>query len=168
MMLWFDERYTDCAVSLRRFLVDRRISVASPAMIHRILRNISVCVYWKASESKIWLLYYSISILKDTMVPKFFEHHKLLVFAITTLKMKNDASRVLNEYVVQMENLYGLRHMVSNVHLLFTSTRRCEKIWAIVGNLMLSFRRYQWQAQKSRTWHPLCSSPNMFLRVHIC
>lgn len=127
MTLWFDEKYASFAFSLRRFrnLVDCRISVAPPAMVQRIPRKISDCAYWKASELKIWFFYYSIPILKHLMKLEYFDHHVLLVFAITTLNedsisadMINNASRALIEYVLRFESLYGLRNMTSNVHLL--------------------------------------------------
>lgn len=127
-ILWFDSEYSRSDFSLYRFvhLIDERIqSLCPPSIIQRFPRKLSEIAYWKASELKTWLLYYSIPLLHDLMDKSYFDHYKLLVFAISLLNlpsishdMIDRASLALNKYVSQFASLYTMRHMTPNLHLL--------------------------------------------------
>lgn len=126
--LLFDSKYRDSDYSLCRYtdLVNTRMcSIHPPSSVERLPRKISEYTYWKASEFKIWLLYYSVPILCDIMKPEYFEHYKLLVLGVSLLyqdsiseQMMQRAKEALRLYVERFEGLYGLRHMTCNLHLL--------------------------------------------------
>ncbi|CAG5073522.1 Protein of unknown function [Cotesia congregata] len=128
MRLWFDSEFTKCSFSLRNHInyVDEKIrSINPPSFTHRLPRKISDYKYWKASEMKYWLLYYSLIILYPIMPTAYYQHHKLLVQGITYLSqhkisksMIEAASQCLNQYVERFQDLYGLRHMTCNLHQL--------------------------------------------------
>ena len=128
MGLWFSEKRTKHNFSLYKFidLVNEKISLLKPPdFVQRILRSVAEYKYWKASEFKIFLLYYSLPILKDIMEPVYFNHHVLLVYAITILNspsisedMIKEANRLLKEYVRRFKVLYGEKYQVYNLHLL--------------------------------------------------
>lgn len=128
LFLWFHSKFHGKSWSLSKFIkvIDKRItSLTPPSFVKRLSRNISDHKYWKASELKIWLLYYSLPILNDILPEPYLSHHKLLVLAIYLLSQKSVskdmvdlADRALKEYVSKFQVLYGLDHMTSNLHSL--------------------------------------------------
>lgn len=125
-MLWFDVSHRNCPFSLYKFckFVNARIQkITPPSCIPRLPRSLFTYHYWKATEFKAWLLYYSLPILSFIMDKEYFEHHKLLVLGISLLSqssispaMIDQASSALEGYVSQFEKLYGIRNMTCNLH----------------------------------------------------
>lgn len=81
--------------------------------------------YWKASEFRNWLLYYSLPLLSDVLPPLFVHHHALLVCSIHILlqdKLKEVqiqvAEDMLTAYYELFPELYGKINCTLNSHLL--------------------------------------------------
>lgn len=80
---------------------------------------------WKASESRSFLLYYSLPVFKNIMQPKYYRHWFLLVYSFhlllnskITLTDIHKAEYTINKFVQQTEILYGTEHLTFNTHLL--------------------------------------------------
>ena len=87
-----------------------------PSFVNHMPRKVSEFSYWKATELKTFLLVCSLPILENIMSKKYFEHNKLLVYAITVLifssvsdEMVETARRLLTEYVEIFQILYGIK-----------------------------------------------------------
>lgn len=81
--------------------------------------------YWKASEFRNFLLYYSLPILADALPPLYFHHFGLLVCAMHILLLSQisdslirAAQSMLDDFYSLCPELYGDRMCVLNVHLL--------------------------------------------------
>lgn len=89
-------------------------------------RKVTEYNYWKASELKLFLtVYYSLTVLKNVMRKKFFNHFLLFVYAIILLNsssisdsMIEQAKTLLKKFVRDFEKLYGKKFMTCNLHLL--------------------------------------------------
>lgn len=91
--------------------------------------------YWKASELKYWLLYYSLPILLGKLPPLYWHHYALLVCALhILLKSKiameeiSAAESMLSDFYKLIPELYGDTYCTHNVHLL---SHLCKyvKLW---------------------------------------
>lgn len=127
--LWFDSSLSDEPFSLYHVLdlVDSRLAkISPPSHVQRMPRGIkNQLAYWKALEYKMFLLYYSVLVLKDLMDEEYYVHHCQLVSGLYLLSkdsVSNDdiqrASELLSTYVERFEVLYGLRWLSLNVHQL--------------------------------------------------
>ncbi|XP_034241780.1 uncharacterized protein LOC117645631 [Thrips palmi] len=127
--LWFDSAHSDQPFSLNHVvdLVDSRLTkISPPSHVQRMPKGIKTqLAYWKALEYKMFLVYYSVLVLKDLMDPQYYEHHCMLVsglFLLSQDSVSNDdkrrASELLRTYVERFQDLYGLRWLSLNVHLL--------------------------------------------------
>lgn len=126
---WFMPAFSDHSSSLIDYinLVDERLgSFTPPSFVQRLPRSIKAhLAYWKAHELKTWFFYYSTPCVADIMDREYFEHYLLLILGIYHLCQASIdphsvdiASRALNEFVARYEHLYGLRHMINNLHQL--------------------------------------------------
>lgn len=144
LSFWFETENRTQAYSLLAFInvVDEKIKcLALPSFLPRIPRKINDHAHWKASELKLFLLVYSLPVLKCIMSNRYFEHHILLVYGITLLSLSSiseqmitDAKRALNEYVSRFEVLYGRKNLVCNVHLLLhlpEEVRKFGPLWTM-------------------------------------
>ena len=62
--------------------IDKRLHwIKPPYEFHRTPRSITSFKYWKASEFRAWLLYYSLPVLSDLLPPDYIYHLSLLVSA---------------------------------------------------------------------------------------
>lgn len=127
--LWFDSSHSDKDFSLHHVLdlVDSRLSkISPPSSVQRMPRCIKNQLgYWKALEYKMFLMMYSVLVLKDLMEEQYYEHHCQLVSAIYLLSQDSispddiqRASELLHIYVMRFQELYGLRWLTLNVHQL--------------------------------------------------
>lgn len=149
LSLWFDSEFHDKNFSLRQFLCDINkllTSVCPIDHIPRIPRTLDDYSYWKASELKAFLLVYSLPILKNYMPEIYFDHHVLLVYAITLLSstsiskaMIKNASSALSEYVKRYEILYGKNNMTNNIHLLLHLPKAVEQFGPLWTTSCYSF-----------------------------
>ena len=81
--------------------------------------------YWKASELRNWLLYYSLPLLLHHLPPVFWHHYALLVCAIHILLQSQLAEaeldaveHMLYDFYRLLPELYGDKCCTANVHLL--------------------------------------------------
>lgn len=128
MHLWFNKEFHNLKFSLRKNMktIDEYLCSICPIIgTTRKPKTLDDVSHWKASEFKSFLLIYSLPILKNFMEKKYFEHHKLLVFAISVLTSESisdedleNASKALIAYVRKFSNLYGRKYMTLNIHLL--------------------------------------------------
>lgn len=80
--------------------------------------------YWKASELRSWMLYYSLPLLLYRLPPMFWHHYALLVCAMHTLLQDqltpaeiDAAEQMLHDFYVLLPELYGNRCCTANAHL---------------------------------------------------
>ncbi|PIK38012.1 hypothetical protein BSL78_25146 [Apostichopus japonicus] len=125
--LWFDTSHSKELFSLTKLLdnIDMRLTkIKPPHFISRIPRSIKDHLgYWKASEYRAWLFYYSLPALKGLMNDIFFEHYALLVEAVVILNSDsisvNDikyCESLLIQFCYLFGTLYGDRYCLSVVH----------------------------------------------------
>ena len=88
--------------------------------------------YWKASEWRAFILY-SLLILQGILPSQYLKHLFLYVFGIYTLLGDSITENAIEltetsliKFVVQVEQLYGLKCWVFNVHCL-THLAKCVK-----------------------------------------
>lgn len=127
--LWFSASNAKDAFSLTKhlsFFDKSLLSIKPPHWISRRPRSVSEHFkYWKASELRAWLFYYSIPILSSIMEPIYFFHYCSFVQAIWLLCQDSVTQRdlqqsygLLNYFVYMMNSLYGERYMTLNTHSL--------------------------------------------------
>ena len=81
--------------------------------------------YWKASELRNWLLFYSLPLLINHLPPLYWHHYALLVCAIHILLSDrlhlaeiDAAEQMLWDFYTLLPNLYGEQCCTANAHLL--------------------------------------------------
>ena len=86
-------------------------------------------MYWKASEFRAWLLYYSLPLLLHILPPLFYHHYALLVCAFHLLLQDylracdiDVAEEMLKDFCALLPELYGEEHCTINAHLLLHLT----------------------------------------------
>uniref|UniRef100_A0ABD2WGD7 DUF4218 domain-containing protein n=1 Tax=Trichogramma kaykai TaxID=54128 RepID=A0ABD2WGD7_9HYME len=144
MCVWFDPDNVSHNASLFHAVnfIDYEIKkITPPSFANRLPRTVLDFKYWKASELRTFLIVYSLPVLKNYMNVNFFEHHKMLVYAISLLncssissEMIEKAKILLREYVNQFRNLYGQKFSTCNIHLLLHLSNDVEKfgpLWAL-------------------------------------
>ena len=107
-------------------LDQRLLEIQPPSCITRKSCSISKHMkYFKASEYRAFLLYYSLPALAGLLPQKYWDHHALLVIAIYWLLQQSISSHqvevcqmMLNQYCYQFSSLYSERYMTANLHLL--------------------------------------------------
>ena len=109
MEFWFDSKYSSNPFSIRKFLkeIDKKLSRIRPPHNFRSSPR-SISSFWKASELKAWLLFYSVPILKDILPPKYINHWILLVCAMHILLSTSISQEDLvfaNENLIQFYEL---------------------------------------------------------------
>lgn len=107
-------------------LIDEIILTACPPdEIRRVLRPLDHRLIWKASEIRVWLLFYSPNVLKHLVPPKYYKHWLILVKGMHMLLKKNVSREEIEvvrklffKFVSQVELLYSEDQVSYNVHLL--------------------------------------------------
>ena len=86
--------------------------------------------YWKATELKQWLLYYSLPLLKNKLPPLYWHHFSLLVSSMhillkdkITLNEFDAADIMIKDFLTLFPTLYGEINCVHNLHILSHLTR---------------------------------------------
>ncbi|CAG5073433.1 Protein of unknown function [Cotesia congregata] len=143
LRLLFDSNYSDNAFSLRAVIDqidDRLIGIKPPKFVHRLPRTITDLKHWKASELKIFCFYYAIPIFEGIMRLDYFQHLLKLIIGlhilscdVITYGMIEVARDLLNCFVREFEQLYGLRYCSINIHLLEhlpDSVKNLGPLWA--------------------------------------
>ncbi|XP_053391217.1 uncharacterized protein LOC128554033 [Mercenaria mercenaria] len=127
--LWISPSYSKekFSVSGAVDLIDERlIKIKPPNFITRIPRTLSNHFkYWKASELRSWLCFYSLPIMFDILSKDYILHHACLVEAIVLLCsdsiLEADIVRsqtLLSYFVYMFPRLYGERYLTLNMHSL--------------------------------------------------
>ncbi|CAG5096787.1 Protein of unknown function [Cotesia congregata] len=103
----------------------RTAAIKPPTRISRLPRPIGEIKNFKASEFRNWLLYYFLVCFDGLLESKYMKHFALLSQAIyylnqasITLEELHNAEILLDQYVEQFEELFGIENMTFNVHLL--------------------------------------------------
>eukprot|EP00105_Crassostrea_gigas_P038741 XP_019922889.1 PREDICTED: uncharacterized protein LOC105328585 [Crassostrea gigas] len=126
--------WTSGSNSKERFSISSNISIIDdrlkrikpPSYITRVPRTISSHIkYWKASELRTWLFFYSLPILCDILDEKYFHHFASFVEGIYLLctdcitPEDLEKSKILLSYFVHMfSSMYGERYVTLNMHSL--------------------------------------------------
>ena len=126
--LWLDSTNHNEAYYIGRQTktIDSRLeSICPTSELTRLPRSITQRAYWKGSEWRSWLLFYSLVVLKGVLPYRFLHHLMLLVDAVFTLSMDSirkadieEAHGSLNKFVFDFRGLYGQKHMSFNLHQL--------------------------------------------------
>ncbi|KAK3925230.1 Hemagglutinin, partial [Frankliniella fusca] len=142
--LSFNTKYSSSPFSLssKTAEVNARLKqLQLPHFVQRSPEDVTKLAFWKASLCRNFLLYLVLIILKGLMRQDYYDNLVLLVNALSTLNSSSisvsdleKADRDLINFCAGFENLYGLRHMSSNVHLL----RHLSASVADTGNLFIS------------------------------
>lgn len=116
---WFDSEHSSevwsCSCSVH--VVDGRLeSIIPPNLITRSPRGISNRKYWKASEYRSWLFFYSLSVMLSILHEDYYQHYFLLCEAIYILnsyvnrKELKRASKLLQHFYFMFPILYADRY----------------------------------------------------------
>lgn len=126
---WFDSKHHGEAFYLGRYLkaIDQAlIKQCPPNEISRAPRAIELHLnYWKASELRSWLLYYSLPLLLQYLPSLYFHHFALLVCAMHILLQDtlteiaiSAAEQALTDFLNLLPTLYGDNSCTANAHSL--------------------------------------------------
>ena len=124
---WIETRALGCYIGRRLKQIDEQLLKQRPPHdFSRAPRSIRKHRnYWKASEFRNFLLYYSLPLLIDALPPLYFHHFGLLVCAMHILlqseisdSLIHAAQSMLDDFYSLCPELYGDQMCVLNVHLL--------------------------------------------------
>lgn len=129
LKLWFDSSHSSQPYSISHLLsaADARLkNLKPPNFIGRVPRSIrDHRKYWKASECRSWLFYYSLPVLSGLLLDMYFQHYLLLVEAVYLLNVDSishetidHCEQVLQHFCMMHETLYSKSEMTSNIHQL--------------------------------------------------
>ena len=142
--LWFDSVHHDAEwyIDTQDKEVDTRLlGISPPHELSRVPRSLSQRKFWKASEWRSFLLYYSCIVLRGILPGKYLNHFFLLVHSMYALLSEritqNEvdlAGLALRKFVIMTAHLYGKKYVSFNVHQLChisNSVERWGPAWAI-------------------------------------
>lgn len=108
--------------------------------------------YWKASELRNWLLYYSLQLLVSNLPSLYFHHYALLVCAMhillqieITVAQVDAVDEMLPDFCLLLPKLYGKTRCTHNTHLL-TYLTKYVCLW--VDSLCFWLREHEWLIEK--------------------
>ena len=144
LSLWFGTEHSRESYYIGKYvsLVDKRLKeIKPPSIISRKPRAISEHFkYYKASELRSFLLYYSLPVLFGILPPEYWNHFSLLSMSIYILLQPSISNvhlqfcqRSLMKFCHDFQNLYGYRYMSANVHLLLhlpDTVKELGPLWA--------------------------------------
>ena len=123
---WTDSSYHKEPYSLSKslnILNKRLLSIKPPTFISRAPSSFSKLKFWKASEFRSFLFYYSVPVLYGVLPSIYFDHHILLVEAIHSLNSQSISPEAIDkcEFILQyycalFAKYYGANTMGINVH----------------------------------------------------
>ena len=114
--------------------------------------------YWKASEFRTWLLYYSLPLLTDFLPPLYVHHFSLLVTAMHIL-LKQEISKhqisvadaMIDAFCKLLPELYGEDSSTANAHCL-THLTKYVRLWGPLWTHS-AFRFESMNGHLTRTFH---------------
>ena len=124
--MWMDSgnHQQDYYLGRRVEELDRRLmSISPPSEVTRSPWSIKERKFWKASEWRAFI-FYSLVVLNGILPVLYLKHFFLLVYGVHSLFSEqihkeatlDSAKACLLKFVIEMENLYGLRSCTFNVH----------------------------------------------------
>ncbi|KAH7980652.1 hypothetical protein HPB49_017958 [Dermacentor silvarum] len=152
----------------------RLLSICPPHCFTRLPRSLADRCFWKASEWKNWLLYYSLPTVLGVLPPRFWRHVSMLAEAIFTL-LKSEisptdlqrAGHLLQSFVSRAASLYGTRFMTFNVHQLRHLTSSVEHLGPLWANSAFPFETGNGKLTKMSAACLLsCEAENRVVSIH--
>ena len=145
MGLWFDTAHRAECFSITKLVgrVDDRITkITPPHIISRLPRCIATHLkFWKASEFRSFLLFYSIPCLLGILPDEYFQHFLLLneaSYIMLSESISNEslekASTMVRHFCLRIEELYGKRYETSNTHSLLHYARKVRLLGPLWAN----------------------------------
>lgn len=92
-----DQPYYTGSPNTMRVLENRIKDIKPPHLITRLPSPLAECKYWKASEWRAWLLFYSLPVLNGVLQPRYVKHLGLLVSAVFLLLNENITFQEINK-----------------------------------------------------------------------
>ena len=126
LRLWFDSEHHGelwyCGTKIEE-ANSKLLQIKPPCTITRVPRSLEHRSYWKASECRAWLLYYSLPVMFNILPGDYIGHHMLLVETVHTLlqscitpTMLKKAEKLIQHYCFKLQYYYSERFMTANVH----------------------------------------------------
>lgn len=123
--IWFEAPSSPSYIKDKMSSIDNVLTTMGPFVeSSRNARKITDRHSWKANEWLQWLLHFSPVCLKQFLPQVYYDHYYLLVSSITLLLQEEICAEVfekcaamLQKFVKQFEQLYGIKEMTYNVHL---------------------------------------------------
>ncbi|KAK3932964.1 Halomucin [Frankliniella fusca] len=182
MKLWFSSTYSTMPWSIHHLtgILDEKLKkIKSPSFVQRAPRQLKDMKFWKASEYKLFLLYYSVPLLKNVLSEVYLKHHCLLVSAISLLSQDSislaqvqTASKLLMSYVSDFARLYALRFLGMNVHQLIHLSDQVLDLGPLWVYNCAFLENYNGKINKffHGTQHvamQICSTASMFMQIPV-
>ncbi|KAH8027984.1 hypothetical protein HPB51_012254 [Rhipicephalus microplus] len=139
--MWLSAIDSSCYIGRNLKLIESRLRlIKTPIIFSRSGRSLSDRAFWKATEWRCWLLFYSLPCAADILPTVYRTHFTLLVKAVFAL-LKNvvlegeicSAEKFLSLFVQQVAKLYGKNAMTFNIHQLLhlmKATRMFGPLWS--------------------------------------
>ena len=139
---WLMERWCGSSNHGCPYYIGRRVKEMDSCLLQQrpphefscVPRSLQKRKYWKASEFRNWLLYYSAPVLASVLPALYFHHYLLLVSTMhILLQVKlNDvqilaAEEMLNIFYQLLPHLYGTKSCTLNAHSLIHLTKYVRK-----------------------------------------
>lgn len=123
--------------------------------------------FWKASEFRNWMLYYSLPLLMNVLPPLYLHHYALLVCALHILLQERlteakiqAVGEMLVDYYNLLPELYGDRSCTLNAHSLIHLTQYIL-LWGPLWTQ--SVREHEWPPNRDASLYVQgCRSPGLF------
>ncbi|XP_034243490.1 uncharacterized protein LOC117646559 [Thrips palmi] len=142
--LWFNPKFASKPFSLVERTAEVNIALQSlklPHFVQRLPEDVTKLGYWKASLCRNFLLYFALPIMNGIMKADYYNNLSLLVEGLSLLDKQSifpantvTADNDLKSFCSGFENLYGVRNMSMNIHLL----RHLAKSVEDTGNLFVT------------------------------
>ena len=148
--LWFDSSHHLQLWSCSKKIADadrKLLSIKPPSTITRTPRSLTERKYWKASEYRAFLFYYSLPVMMGLLPTEYFEHFSLLCHGIyilnsTTISTSdlNKANKLLHRFYYLFASLYSERYLTLNLHQLVHLTHNVQNWVLFIHFLVLTMR----------------------------
>lgn len=136
--LWFSRAHRKELYSLytvEKLVSSRLMSICPPHFVKRMPRSLKDMSNWKGYEFMLMFYYYLLPSLSGIMQQIYFHNFKLLVAGISLLNQRSisdgdirEAECLLKQFVLDFQELYSLRNMSFNCHLIL---HLCELVRAL-------------------------------------
>ena len=111
-------------------VADNRLkTIKPPSWITRAPQSLSERKYWKASEYRSWLFFYSLPVMMSILPSSYYNHYALLCHAIYILNSKlKKANKLLQQFYHLFPTLYAERYLSCNMHQLLHLSDSVEQL----------------------------------------